>query len=89
MTDNSDHPRQSQNRPGNRYGRARRDRPGLTPTPVAVSQLMMVLDSAVTIERESMTAALGWVLRPAAARTWARKPSCSRSMVPSAFQAAR
>ncbi len=38
---------------------------------------------------ESMTAAVGWVLRPAAARAAARNRACSRARVPSSRQRAK
>jgi hypothetical protein len=45
--------------------------------------------SAARADWESMTAAVGSASRPAAARTWARSPSCSRARVPSSRQAAK
>ena len=45
--------------------------------------------SAARTDWESITAAVGPASRPAAARTWARSPSCSRATVPSSRQAAK
>ena len=45
--------------------------------------------SAARTDWESITAAVGSASRPAAARTWARSPSCSRARVPSSRQAAK
>ena len=58
---------------------------------LALSQPRVALGtvSAARTDWESMTAAVGWRLRPAAARTWARSSSCSRARVPSSRQAAK
>ena len=45
--------------------------------------------SAARTDWESIIAAVGSASRPAAARTWARSPSCSRARVPSSRQAAK
>jgi hypothetical protein len=45
--------------------------------------------SAARTDWESMMAAVGSVVRPAAALTWARSASCSRAKVPSSRQAAK
>jgi len=57
----------------------------------ALSQPRVALGtvSAARTDWESITAAVGSVSRPAAARTWARSPSCSRASVPSSRQAAK
>ncbi len=45
--------------------------------------------SAARTDCESMTAAVGSGLRPAAVLTWARSSACSRARVPSSRQAAK
>ena len=44
---------------------------------------------AARTDWESITAAVGSGLRPAAARTWSRSASCSRTRDPSSRQAAK
>jgi hypothetical protein len=57
---------------------------GVIPAPVALGTV-----SAARTDWESMTAAVGSGLRPAAARAWARSWLCSRARVPSSRQAAK
>jgi hypothetical protein len=58
---------------------------------LALSQPRVALGTvpAARTDWESMTAAVGSVSRPAAARTWARSVSWSRVKVPSSRQAAK
>jgi hypothetical protein len=58
---------------------------------LALSQPRVALGtvSAARADWESMTAAVGCGLRPAAARTWARSTSCRRASVPSSRQSAK
>ena len=58
---------------------------------LALSQPRVALGtvSAARTDWESITAAVGWGVRPAAVRTWARSTSCSRAKVPSSRQAAK
>ncbi len=58
---------------------------------LALSQPRLALGtvSVARTDCESMTAAVGWGWRPAAALTWARSCPCSRARVPSSRQAAK
>ena len=58
---------------------------------LAASQPRLALGtvSAARTDCESMTAAVGWGVRPAAALTWVRSWACRRARVPSSRQAAK
>jgi hypothetical protein len=59
------------------------------PMPIRAPAATTAPVSAARTDWESMTAAVGSALRPAAILTWARSPSCNRIKVPPSRQAAK